>query len=299
MSESRTLDWIAFALMVMLCASWGFQQVTIKWALPEVGPMLQGTVRSGGAAAAILAASLWRRGDLRIDDGTLGPGLLAGLLFGVEFLLLYLSLLYTDAARVILFLYTAPFVVALGSHLVLRAEHLSPDRWLGIAVAFAGLALALAPWQRSGLDRPTLTGDLMAVTAGILWGATTLVIKGSALRRADPVKVLLYQLVVSIAILGGGAAVAGEGLAWPLTAVSWFSLVYQTVWVGTVTFPIWFALIARYPPARLSVLTFMTPLMGAVFGHFLLGERLTWTTAVAVGLVMVGIVLVNRPAAKA
>ena len=48
-------------------------------------------------------------------DGTLAAGLIAGLLFGVEFLLIYRGLLYTTASRAVLFIYLAPFFVAIGA----------------------------------------------------------------------------------------------------------------------------------------------------------------------------------------
>ena len=35
--------------MLMLCLSWGFNQIAVKLALPDVPPMLQALIRSAGA----------------------------------------------------------------------------------------------------------------------------------------------------------------------------------------------------------------------------------------------------------
>ena len=59
------------------------------------------------------------------------------------------------------------------------------------------------------------------------------------------------------------------------SAVALGSLAYQTVWVVSITFALWFALIVRYSASRLSAFTFLTPLFGVAAGHLVLGEPLT------------------------
>jgi drug/metabolite transporter (DMT)-like permease len=77
------------------------------------------------------------------------------------------------------------------------------------------------------------------------------------------------------------------------------SLVYQTVWISAVTYLAWFALIQRYSASRLSAFTFLTPLFGVAAGHLVLGDPLTPAFAVAVALVVGGLMLVNRPRSSA
>ncbi len=45
-ASGRPLSATAIALMVMLCLSWGFNQIAIKLALPDISPLLQATLRS-------------------------------------------------------------------------------------------------------------------------------------------------------------------------------------------------------------------------------------------------------------
>src|ERR1700748_2778212 len=119
LDAGRPLSLGAVLLMLMLCVSWGFNQIAIKLALPDIPPMMQATLRSMGALPVLLIVG-WVRGVKFFGrDGSLWPGVFAGLLFGFEFVLIYNGLRLTTASRAVVFLYTAPFFVALGSFLLL------------------------------------------------------------------------------------------------------------------------------------------------------------------------------------
>src|SRR2546430_14605087 len=110
-SAGRALTPGAVALMLMLCLSWGFNQVAVKLVLPDVPPMLQALVRSSGALPVLLLIG-WLRGVKFFErDGTLWAGMTAGGVFGLEFLLIYRGRLLPSAARAGGVPYTAPSVV--------------------------------------------------------------------------------------------------------------------------------------------------------------------------------------------
>jgi drug/metabolite transporter (DMT)-like permease len=282
--------------MLLLCLSWAFQQIAVKFALPEVGPMSQGALRYTGAALLTVLYMLVRGGRVKWLPGLALPGLAVGLLFGGEFMLLFKALTLTDATRAVMFLYTAPFVVAIGSHFLFPGEALDGRSGLGVILAFAGVALSLAP---GGGERDTLAGDLMAIAAGVGWGLTTLVIKGSDLRYAPASQALLYQLGAASLMFIVAALWIGDRLSWPLSGVAIASVAYQMIWVATITFGIWFVLITRYSATSLSVITFVTPIFGAVMGYLFLGESLGPGFVLAVSCVAGGIVLVTLPRRRA
>lgn len=286
----------AIALMLMLCLSWGFNQIAVKLALPDVPPMLQAMIRSAGALPVMIIVG-WLRGvKFVVRDGTLGPGLVAGLMFGVEFVLIFSGLVFTSASRAAVFLYTAPFFVALGSHQFL-GERLSAMQWSGLALSFAGVALAIGVPQPD-VDAKVLLGDLMVVGGGALWAATTLVAKGTNLRKAAPEKALGYQVAVSIPILGLASWLFGERITHMPSALSISLLAYQAVWVVGCTFVIWFAMVKSYSASRLSAFTFITPLFGVVAAYFIMHDTLTPVFGAAALLVIVGLYLVNKPDPK-
>jgi drug/metabolite transporter (DMT)-like permease len=227
-------------------------------------------------------------------DGTLGAGILAGVLFALEFLLIYRGLVWTTATRGVLFLYLAPFFVVIGSRWLVPGDHFRLSQWLGLLLSFLGIVVAFGlPTPAS--DPRQILGDLMLVGGAAAWAATTLIIKASALNRISAEKTLLYQLVVSAPLLGIGAIIFGERVVDAPSALALGAFAYQTVYVVSITFTIWFVLVVRYSAARLSVFTFLAPLFGVAAGHFVLNEPLTPAFAVAVALVAAGLLLVNRP----
>jgi drug/metabolite transporter (DMT)-like permease len=292
-SAGRALTPGAVALMLMLCLSWGFNQIAVKLVLPDVPPMLQALARSIGALPVLLIIA-WARGVKLFErDGTLWPGLSAGVIFGIEFVLLYRGLTLTSASRAVVFLYTAPFFVALGSYLFL-GERLRASQWGGLGLSFAGVALAIGVPQ-ADVDANVLFGDLLIVAGGAMWAATTLLVKATALIKAPAEKGLGYQVALSIPILGFAAWITGEKLTHIPHALSLSLLAYQAFWVVGMTFTLWLALVKAYSASKLSAFTFITPLFGVVASYFIMHDTLTPVFGAAALLVIAGLYLVNRP----
>jgi drug/metabolite transporter (DMT)-like permease len=292
-SHTRPLDAASMVLVVFICLTWGFHQPAVKLAINDIPPLIQCAIRSALAIIIVLVIMRLRGLPVLKRDGTLVAGVVAGILFGLEFLLIYRGLVYTAASRATLFIYLAPFFVVLGSRWLFPGDRFGIMQWSGLVLAFVGMIVAF------GVPAPAsspyqLIGDLMMAGAAAAWAATTLVIKASSLARISPEKTLLYQLVLCVPIVAAGAMMFGERITTMPSAVAVGSLAYQTVVVGT-TFSLWFALIVKFSASRLSAFTFLTPLFGVAAGHFVLGEPLTAAFALAVALVVGGLILVNRP----
>jgi drug/metabolite transporter (DMT)-like permease len=292
-SAGRALTPGAIALMLMLCLSWGFNQIAVKLVLPDVPPMLQALARSLGALPVLLVIGWFRGVKFFERDGTLWPGVIAGMIFGIEFVLIYRGLLLTSASRAAVFLYTAPFFVALGSYVFL-GERLRASQWGGLGLSFAGVALAIGVPQ-ANVDSRVLMGDLLIVVGGALWATTTLIVKATTLIKAPAEKGLGYQVAISIPILALAAWISGETITHVPGPLSLALLAYQAFWVVGLTFLLWFALVKTYSASKLSAFTFITPLFGVVAAYFILHDTLTIAFGVAALLVIAGLYLVNRP----
>ncbi len=292
MAERKPLDAQAFSLMLGLTALWGFQQVAIKLTAPDVSLVMQAALRTALATALLVAWARWRGIALLSRDGTLGAGLMAGLLFGLEFVFIYAGLGHTAASRMTVFIYLAPVLTALGLHWLVPGEKLASAQWLGVGVAFAGIALAFG--EAFAAARSSLLGDFFGLVAAVLWAATTVLIRATSLSRATAAKTLLYQLAVAAPLLLAASLLMGERGVVALTPFALASLAYQGAIVAFASYLAWFWLLTRYLAARLSVFSFMTPLFGVLAGVAVLGEPLTPTFVGAALLVGAGIVLVNR-----
>jgi drug/metabolite transporter (DMT)-like permease len=299
MTERRLqLDFLAIALLFACCVFWGFQQVLVKATLPEVPPVLQASLRFMGATILLWIWCRVRGVALFGSDGTLKAGVIAGLLFCAEFVCIYVGLQHTSASRLTIFLYTAPFWVALLLPLFVKTERLALMQWLGLLLAFAAVAFAL----QDGLSQNNVSnasamwwlGDALALAAGALWGLTTVVIRSSSLIKISPEKLLFYQVAISAALLPVVSLRLGESwdVTWSTLATT--SIVLQTVVGAFASYLVWMWLLGRYPATKLSAFVFFTPVFALLFGAWWLGETITLGLVAALVGVAAGIVLVNR-----
>jgi drug/metabolite transporter (DMT)-like permease len=288
------LDRLAVTLLLVCCAFWGFQQILIKFAVTEIAPLWQASLRFWGATALLWLWCRWRGVALFDRDGTLAAGLLAGLLFAGEFAAIYLGLRLTSASRLTVFLYTSPFVVALLLPRLVPGERLRRVQWIGLVTAFAAVALAFSDGFRQGTAAGQWRGDALGLAAGILWGLTTLTIRSTVLGAASAEKTLFYQVAVTAAVAPLVSLALGETWSLDYSMLAWGSLALQTVVGAFATYLTWMWMLRHYPATQMATFSFLTPVFALVFGVLLLGEALTLQLVLALMGVVVGITLVNR-----
>jgi drug/metabolite transporter (DMT)-like permease len=286
-----TFDSRAIVLLVGLCMLFGFNQVVVKFGLEGISPLMQAGLRSVGASLLLTLWMLWRGEKILYRDGAFWWGVLLGVLFAIEFLFIYLALNLTTVSRATIFLYTSPFVVALGAHLFIPGESLRKVQVAGLLVAFMGVVFAF----RDSLDGgASLLGDVLALAAAFFWGATTVVLKASPQRHQSPSRVLLYQLVVSALILPLLSWGLNEPGVISLTPLVIGSLLFQIVLMAFMGYLAWFWLLSHYPASKIASFTFLTPLFGVLFAWLILDEQLSLDMLGAIVLVALGIFLVNK-----
>ncbi len=286
------IDATAAALMVLLTLSWGLNYVAAKISYTGYDPVFLSVMRSLIGGLCVVAWCWWRGIALFRYDGTLAAGAAVGILFGVEFLFLYIGLEHTTVARNTLLVNSMPFWMLLGGHFLL-GEHMTARKLFGLLLAFAGLVLVFAD-KLGAYKENMLIGDLLSLGAGLAWAATNIVIKRSKLTTVAAEKLLLYQLA--------GAAVVGL-VVMPFSGppvrdfalVSTLALLFQAIYVVAFTYVLWFWMLGRYPASGLSSFAFLTPVFGVLCGGLLLGEPLSLTVFVALALIAAGLVIVNRP----
>ena len=290
----KPVDALAVAMMLALCVSWGFQQITIKVAAAGISPIMQAGLRSIIATVLLLVWTQRRRIRLFGRDGTLLAGMAAGALFAAEFVFIYAGLGYTTASRMVVFIYLAPCLTALGLQWFVPGERLNAVQWAGVGLAFLGVVLAFADGFSTAAGS-TLIGDAFGVIGATLWAATTVLVRATKLTSASAAKTLFYQLAVSALALPLVSVAVGEPGVFALTPAVLACIAYQGVVVAFASYLAWFWLLTRYLAGRLAVFSFLTPMFGVAFGVMLLSEPLSAAFIAAALLVAAGIVLVNRP----
>ena len=292
MPSKDYLDARAVLIITILTLLWGFNYTAVKVSNEGMSPIFTSTLRSVIASLCGIVYCLRKGQKLFHTDVMLFHGFMVGLLFGLEFACIYFGLLYTDAARSVVFVYLSPFVVAVGAHFFIKGDRLNPTKTIGLILAFLGVVIVFQ--GRPSAAKPTmLIGDILQITAAFFWGATTIYIKRYMAEKVSPINTFLYQLFFSIPILFAVSLILEPQWVKGITLSVGVSFFYQSVIVAFITYFVWFWLIHEYSVSRLSAFTFFTPIFGVLFGVLFMGEEFTPSLMMGLPMVCLGIFFVN------
>ncbi|MCR9125199.1 MAG: DMT family transporter [Rhodobacteraceae bacterium] len=290
MERKTHLDAFGATAMIGFATIFAFNQVVVKVTGDGFGPVFMAGVRSCGALVVLWLWARWRGVDLTPHRSILTGILISGVLFAGEFMLLFSAIDITTVARASIIFYSMPVWLALAGHFVLPGERLTALRVLGLALAMAGVSLALLD-RSNGEAR--LAGDVMALLAAMAWAGIALTVRLSRLKDAVPEVQIIGQVAVSAPILMFFGVLSGDMLREPV----WFhyaGLAFQMICVASFGFLLWFWLLSRYPAATVASFSFLSPVLAVVFGWALLGEQVGPEVWGALVLVATGIYLINR-----
>lgn len=290
--KRKQIDLFAVVSMIILCAIWGLQQVSIKSIIFDISPVLQGAIRSLIATLAVYVLIQFRKIPLSLSASVYKYGALAGLLFGLEFLFVNEGLKYTSAAHISVFIYTSPIFAVLGMGLFLPEERLNSKQWGGVLLCFIGILIALFWGHQSTGDQTSLKGDLLGLLAGLSLGATTIVIRCTKLGYAPATHVLFFQVLGATLLLGIYAVLTNQ-LNFKVTFLSISNLLFQGLIVSFASFLMWFHLIKTYYVSQVGNIGFLTPIFGVIFSVLLLGEKLTFSFMVGGIFVVLGVIYLS------
>jgi len=292
MQRKTGVDGFGATVLIAFSMLMGINQVMIKLVNAGLQPVFQAGLRSACAAVLILAFALLTRKKLSISDGSLVPGIICGVFFACEFLILFQALDYTSVARASVFFYTMPFWVAVAAHFLIPGERLTPVRFAGLALAIAGVAWALLQ-NETPASEYAFIGDMACLVGAMFWAGIALLARTTNLSKSVPVMQLLYQVSVSGVVLLTLAPLFGDLLREPTPAI-WSMFAFQVVVVVCVGFLSWFWILSIYPASDMASFGFLSPVFGVFFGWLILGEALSVSVIGGLIMVSVGIVLINK-----
>ncbi|MGB7181036.1 MAG: DMT family transporter [Burkholderiaceae bacterium] len=278
--------------LIVFSSLMGLNQVLVKLVNAGMHPVFQAGARSLCAFIPVLLWAWLRKKPLNIRDGSLGPGMLAGLFFSGEFVLLFTALEYTSVSRASVFFYTMPLWTALGAHWLIPGERLTVLRVTGLFVAITGVVLALSR-NNAPVSDLAFVGDIMCLLGAMLWAGIALLARTTALSKSCPEMALLYQLGVSAPILLAAAPLLGEPIR-EMTPLIGGIFAFQVIVVVAFGFALWFWALSIYPAGSMTSFSFLAPVFGVFFGWALLNEVISPVIVIALILVSLGVVLVNR-----
>jgi len=292
MQRKDHIDAFGAVSLIGFSALLGFNQVVIKLVNGGLQPVFSAGIRSFGAMVLLYLWMRWRQSGPQFDREVLPWGLLAGVLFASEFILLFLALDFTSVARTSVMFYSMPVWLALMAHVAIPGERLTARKSLGLGLAFVGMAVGL--FSRGGGGQVSLAGDVMAVVGAIGWAGIALVARVTPFARVAPVTQIFWQVAVSAVILLAVSPFFGP-LIRDFQPLHGLGMAFQIVVVATAGFLFWFWLLKIYPAAGVASFSFLAPIFGVCFGWLILGEAVGSPLLIALALVCIGLLLINRP----
>jgi len=288
------IDRFGAIVLVAFSALLGLNQVCVKLVNAGLDPVFQAGLRSFCAFFLVALFALFVRRKLSLQDGSLLPGIVTGLLFSVEFMFLFQALDYTSVSRASVLFYTMPFWVTIAAHFLIPNERITRLKIVGLIMVLAGVLLTLSH-NASPSSSKALIGDLYCLVAAMCWAGIAIVARTTQLQKSSPEMQLLYQLAISAPILLALAWFSGNDLLREPTLVIWMVFAFQVIVVISVGFLVWFWVLSIYPVANMAVFSFLAPIFGVLFGWLLLDESLGSNVLIALACIAGGIILVNWP----
>jgi len=295
MNEHKALDMTAYILLMVFCISGSLQTISLKMASGDASPLMQIALRSLIGASLIGLYMRIRQENICNWRIFWKPGLLSGLFFASEYVLMGEALRFTSAARVMVFVYTAPLFAALLLHFVVASERLSKWQWCGVMMAFSGIVAAFWDSNASHItqNKPTmLFGDFLALLSGLLWGLNIVIIRMSNLKKAPIGLSALFHLIPTFIILYVSALIL-EQASFSFTGVAVLNIGFQTIFIACGGFLLWFWLLRTYMATKVSLFSFLTPLFTIVFAVLFFAEPILLNFIIGAVLVVSGLIVTS------
>lgn len=265
--QARRRQAADLALFLALCLVWGYNWVLMKRALAYADPIDFAAWRTLPAALLLFAVMALMRRPLQ--PAAPGAMFLIGLLQTAGFTGFSNWALVTGAAgKTAVLAYTMPFWTLLMAWPVL-GERLAGRQWLAAAIALGGLLLVIEPWAARG----SLASELLAITAGVSWAGSAILVKWLRQRRqVDLLSLAAWQL------LFGAAALTVAALALPSPPLRWTGefaaiLLYNIVLATAGAWLVWLYLLQRLSAAAAGLSVLLAPVIGVLASRLQLDER--------------------------
>ena len=293
---NKPIDGLAASFLIIFSILLGLNQVLVKLVNIGMHPIFQVAMRSALAIIPILIYCYFTKKKINFFDGSFLPGVITGVLFGVEFVFLFTALDYSTVTRVSLIFYTMPVWLTLAAHFLIKNDTLNLNKILGLIIATTGLVFAVYQ-PISGYSMKQFYGDFYSLLASFCWAAIAIMLKASRLSRSSPETQLLYQLTVSGIILLPISLLFDDFIR-ELNGQLVLIFSFQVIVIMCLGFIGWLWVMSKYSASSTSSFSFLTPIFGVLFGWLIMDDTITEQIYISLFLTCLGIYLINRKTKK-
>jgi drug/metabolite transporter (DMT)-like permease len=283
-----------YGLIGVMVAFWSANFVVAKIALRDFHPLLLSGLRTALAALFILPVVTWslRRRPLRAEFRGDLAFLLALGVFGLALnqVLFTFGLNRTSVGHSSILLGMTPVLVLLMAALS-GQEPLRRRKLIGMGVALSGVALLnLAPGKFAGAN---LLGDILIVMASLTFSWFTVFGKRVTIRHGAVVVNAVAYVGAALMLAPLTVYLAWDGLG-RVSAAGWLSLLYMALFPSMVCYLIYAYALEHIPASRVSLFSYVQPVLATSLAIPVLGERLGVGLVAGGALVFTGVWLAER-----
>ena len=272
---------------------WGGNPVAVKLSLEAFPPLTTAFLRFAIGIACIALWARWRGVRLWPERGEWRALWIVAVLFAVQIALMNFGFDRTSGAMGSVLIATNPLFAVMFAHFIIAGDRMTAAKALGLLVAMAGTSLALLGDVDIGALDAGAAGNWIVLSSAVMLGLR-LSLSARFVRRIDPTRVALWQMVLSLPMFGAGA-LALEDIAWDRVGVAPIAgLLYQGVVIAGVGFTVSYHLMKLYTPSVMMSFNFVSPIAGVLFSAWLLGDRIGALLLAGMALVAAGLYLVTR-----
>jgi drug/metabolite transporter (DMT)-like permease len=284
-------DW---ALLAILSIVWGGSFLFVGVAVRELPPLTIVALRVVTAASALLLTLRLMGVDLprtrQVWSAFLGMSILNNV---IPFTLIVWGQSHIASGLASILNATTPLFTVIVAHYLTDDERLTGQRFAGVIVGFAGVAVMIGAAAFASLDASILA-QLAVLGAALSYGFSGVFGRRFKTMGIPPLATAAGQVTVSSAILLPAALIVDRPwtLAMPSTGAI-LSLAALGLVSTAFAYLIFFRLLARAGATNVGLVTFLIPVSAILLGVLVLGETLAMRHMAGMALIGGGLILID------
>ena len=294
MQKKNKIDAFGAIALISFSLLLGINHVVIKIVNLGLNPIFFAGIRSFIAFIFII---IWMKlvdKPIVFNSKYIKISIIAGIIFALEFLFLFLALDFTTVSRNSIIYYSMPLWLTILLLFTKNNEKISFLKFLGLILAFIGVVLSVTNFKINLiLNSPNLIGDILAFLAALFWALLIIIAKNSSFSKVSPEMQLLWMVMVSGPILTIFSLFIEDPIR-NFQLIHIWGIIFQSIIVVAGGFLFWLWLLSKYPASGVASFSFLTPIFTIFFGWLILSEVMTFDFLIAAFLVISGLILINR-----
>jgi len=288
-SRPTSRDWLLFGLISFF---WGSSYLFIKIGIETLAPLTLIANRLFFGSLVLGAALLVSRQSIPRDRATYGKLVVMALVnIVIPFSLITWGERYIDSSLAAILQATTPLFTIVIASLALSEEAITLNRLVGLIVGFFGVVV-LFSHGLSGGSTSSLPGEIALILSSVSYAVGAVFVRVN-MRGFHPTVPAFFQVGIAFLITTVLAVALESPVRLPDTPRALFAVIWLGVFGSSLAYLIYFRLVHVLGATRMSLITYVMPIVGIVLGVLVLDETLDLRTIVGTAIILGGVGLVN------